>query len=121
LGNLVARVAKLCEKAKADFPAEENLGFSSGLSEKIDQLRFDSALEQIWTRLTSENKRINEGKPWELTEEKLTEFLKPIVTRLRQIAFDLQPFMPITSQKILAQFKGPKIKSTEALFPRIKP
>lgn len=121
LGNLTARIARLCEKASTEFPKEENLSFSPGLGEKIDNLQFDLALEQIWDNLARENRRINEEKPWELTGKELNEFLKPAITNLRQIGFDLQPFMPMTAQKILTQFKGPKIKSAEALFPRIKP
>jgi methionyl-tRNA synthetase len=43
-----------------------------------------------------------------------------LIHKIRQIAFDLKPFLPETSDKIEKQFKGPKIKTENPLFPRLK-
>ena len=66
------------------------------------------------------DKTLNEDKPWELSGDKLKDALEKQVIRIRQLAFDLQSFLPETSAKILKQFAGPKIISEEALFPRLK-
>ena len=119
LGNLVARISKLCEKENLEFSLGEKLSFSPKVAEKIKTFALNKALTIIWEKITEENKRISENKPWELTEEKLSQFLKESVKNIRQIAFDLQPFLPKTAEKILTQFSGPKIKAGSALFPRI--
>jgi len=49
----------------------------------------------------------------------LKEGLQSLVYTIQEIAFYLQPFMPETAEKILEQFKGPKIKSEKSLFPRL--
>jgi methionyl-tRNA synthetase len=46
--------------------------------------------------------------------------LEKLVREIRQISFNLQPFLPKTAEKIEKQFEGPKIKSEKPLFPRIK-
>ncbi len=119
LGNLVARVAKLAERISLPFPAEKKLSFSPEVKEGIGALHFDRALDQVWLVIAEENKRINEAKPWALPESELAEFLTQSIKTIRQIAFNLQPFMPDTAEKILKQFAGPEIKSGEALFPRL--
>lgn len=119
LGNLVARIAKLCEKPQIDFVSSETLLFSSKVKTAVENFHFNEALGSIWLAIDQENKRINEEKPWELDNQKLAEFLKISVQVIRQIAFDLQPFIPETAEKISNQFKGPKIKSEKPLFPRL--
>ena len=118
LGNLVARIAKLCEKAETEFPLEK-LHFSPEIGQNIVHLQLPEALEKLWLLIDEENRRINQEKPWELTGEKLSLFLRESVKNIRQIAFDLQPFMPETAERISAQFKGPRIAAEKPLFPRI--
>jgi len=119
LGNLVARIAKLCEKANTPFSSKSSLHFTKKVEEGIKDVRLDKALDSIWSSINDENKRINQERPWELEGEKLENFLIKSAQTIRQIAFDLQPFLPQTAEKILEQFKGPKIKSAPPLFPRI--
>ncbi|MCL5090418.1 MAG: methionine--tRNA ligase [Patescibacteria group bacterium] len=119
LGNLAARIARLAEKSALKFSLGESLSFSPEVQEGVKNFRFDEALNFIWTQIAKENKRINEKKPWELSGEELKEFLGESVKKIRQIAFDLQPFMPQTAEKISNQFQGPVIKSEKPLFPRI--
>lgn len=118
LGNLVARVAKLCENSSFDFQ-ETKLEIDSYWENHIEAYHLNEALERIWEYVTEDNKRINEGKWWELTGEKLQSTLQSGVDSIREIAFHLQPFLPETAKKIEEQFKGPKIKSGSPLFPRI--
>ncbi|KKU56849.1 MAG: Methionyl-tRNA synthetase [Candidatus Amesbacteria bacterium GW2011_GWA2_47_11] len=121
LGNLVARVAKLCERTSAQYSvlsAQDK--FSKEISKQLDNFRFDEALKIIWGWISKTDKKIEEVKPWVLEGEKLKEALKPWVAEIRKIATSLQPFLPGTAEKILGQFKGPKIGSSAPLFPRIK-
>lgn len=119
LGNLVARIAKLCEKSQMKFSESKNLTFTPTVREKIESYRLNEALGKIWENIAEENKRINEEKPWELGNEKLRIFLEKSVNTIRQIGFNIRPFLPQTSDKILNQYRGPEIKPGESLFPRL--
>jgi len=118
LGNLVARVAKLCENSGFDFQ-ETKLEFDSSWENHLEAFYLNEALEETWAHVNENNKRINESKWWKLSGTELQTALRSGVDSIRKIAFHLQPFMPDTAGKILSQFKGPKIKSSAPLFPRI--
>ena len=53
-----------------------------------------------------------------LSREKAKEVLTDLVEKIQQIAYNLQPFLPETAEKILNQYKG-EIKTSAPLFPRI--
>ncbi len=118
LGNLVARVAKLGEQNKIAAPEVTNLTIVQNVTELLEQFKFNEALSCIWQQITEVDKKINEEKPWELEGEKLKRILENYVVKIQQIAVNLQPFLPETSEKILTQFSG-KVKSAKPLFPRI--
>lgn len=118
LGNLVARIAKLCENSNFDFQ-ETKLEFDAEWKKHIEAFRLNEALEKVWKFVNATNQRISEEKWWELTGQPLHDALQYGVNFIRKIAFHLQPFMPQTSQKILEQFNGPKIKTNKPLFPRL--
>lgn len=117
LGNLVARVARLGEQheIKAGFPPSE---FDHDIETLLSEFKFNEALFSIWTKISEADKLINQEKPWELSGEKAKAVLEDLVERIQQIAFNLQPFLPETAEKILKQFSG-EIKSAPPLFPRI--
>ncbi|MCL4390530.1 MAG: methionine--tRNA ligase [Patescibacteria group bacterium] len=117
LGNLVARVAKLAEKVDLHLePRTYNL--EPEVISHLNGFRVDLALEFIWQKITAADALIDSNEPWKLEGEKLTEFLQKIIPQICQIAYNLQPFLPETAQKIQQQFSG-KIKSGDPLFPRI--
>ncbi|MBI3290083.1 methionine--tRNA ligase [Candidatus Microgenomates bacterium] len=118
LGNLVARVAALCEKAGLTAP-EPPTEFNPHMSEHLTKFQFNDVLTYIWGEIAQVDRKINEEKPWELTGEELTTALTDYVGRIQKVAFNLQPFLPETSEKILKQFSG-EIKSAPPLFPRIE-
>lgn len=117
LGNLVARVAKLAEKAKVTISGDKN-NFSDNVSKNLEIFRFDLALDSIFEKISELDAKINKEKPWEKEGAELKRIIEPIALDIVQIAFDLSPFMPETSQKILKQFSG-KVTSGEPLFPRL--
>lgn len=130
LGNLVARVAKLCETNK--FPVEQLKRLREGRENRLwqeiqaplEQFRFNEALDIIWGTIKGINVYINRERPWQQELSDANQTLSNIiigsesVISLLDIAECLQPFLPETSNKILKQFSG-SIKSQSPLFPRI--
>jgi len=133
LGNLVSRVAKLCENNNFDFSLIDSSIFRSvktnRILEKVDTLlksyRFNQALSYIWESIKGLDEYLNKEKPWQLApseaNKKLGEIIKgsEAIISLREIAEALIFFLPDTAEKILDQFQGPKVKSREPLFPRL--
>lgn len=119
LGNTVARVAALCEKSGFDFPWDEPAGLRSEVKQQLEEYRFDLALGEIWVTLAMIDKRIESERPWELAGKKLQVVLTELVAHLRQVGYELQPFLPETAEAIVTQLRGPKIKKGQALFVRI--
>lgn len=119
LGNLVSRVAKLCENSGFEFESKEIGEFDKDISKSLDEFRFDEALKIIWGKITEIDQYININEPWKLEGKELKKILASLVNSLVTIAYYLVPFLPETAGKIEKQFKGPKIKSGSPLFPRI--
>lgn len=118
LGNLVARVAKVCENAGLAVAPSEKYTPHPLISQFLDNLKFDSALQAVREDVAEKNRQIDTHKIWEKSEEK-QEVLTELVEGIRQIACNLRPFLPETAEKIEGQFAGPKIQTAEPLFPRL--
>lgn len=120
IGNLVARTAKLCQTSGFKFPENKKSKFlSKGVVSNLDKYRFDIALKDIWQRIQALDKFIDKNKPWKQEGEALKKMLTHSVEAIREIAFDLKPFLPQTAQKIKKQFNQSEIKTSEVLFPRL--
>ncbi len=117
LGNLVARVAKLAEKNKITSPAAPT-HFDPEVEKLLNEFKFNEALQWIWKIVQRADQRVNETRPWELSGTPAKEVLEELSELILDIAYNLQPFLPETSEKILKQFSG-QIKSSSPLFPRI--
>lgn len=118
LGNLVARIAKLCEKI--NFQINGDVKAIVEVGKHIEEFRFDTALSLIWDRISQLDKKINSEEPWKMTDnEKLSKFLLDASFEISSIAYSLAPFLPETSEKILKQFHSGSIKSGSPLFPRL--
>lgn len=130
LGNLVARVAKLAEKANVVISHSRegrNLNRSPiGAEDDVKQYqalladyRLNEALELVWKTVTLLDKKINETTPWKLEGEELKKSIEPLALSLYELSYLLQPFLPETAEKIQKQFSG-KIASGTPLFPRLQ-
>jgi methionyl-tRNA synthetase len=120
LGNLVARVAGMAEKvvsSKQSVVSKRHL--SKEVTLAITNYRFDEALKFIWEQIREADVFVNENKVWELEGAEKNKALDTLVTKIRQIAFDLQPFLPETAEKIIEQYSGNEVKSSPSLFPRL--
>lgn len=119
LGNLVARVAKLCETSGYEFPSQE-AGLDKELEKRLLEFRFDEALASLWESLRKTDQLIEQEKPWSLSGDRLKDVLDKLVLQVRLAGYNLQPFLPETAERILAQFEGPRIVSGAPLFPRFE-
>jgi len=123
LGNLISRVAKLCESSARNFDPTKH-ALNKRVVNLLDKFHLDEALSYIWGRdvkwgLRWLDQQISEDRPWELDSEYQYTKLCLYVVSIRQIAENIKPFLPETAEKIEKQFRGPKIKSEKPLFPRI--
>lgn len=131
LGNLIARVSKLCENARFKQSPSENNGHVILEHEEylaaLNEYRFNDALALIWEKITKLDKYINQEKPWELLKQpagskklqNIENILSHAVNQIQEIAILLEPFMPETSNIIKVQFTKAEVKSENSLFPRI--
>jgi len=128
LGNLVARTAKLCEKwnislSDDNISANQHLwdeDWAKPIQQFIQQFRVDLVLQNIWEQIKAVDKHINESEPWKITDEtRAREVLVWEAGQVLEIGRKLAPFMPSTSQKIIAQFSAQPIKVADSLFPRL--
>ena len=125
LGNLVARVAKLCETKNCS----PQISFPTTISDELENHRyhthlecyeFNLALEAIWRIIKDTDVLIDTEKPWTKSDIEVKNCLSNAVQNILDIAYALQPFLPKTAKRIKKQLTGSKIKSAEPLFPRIK-
>lgn len=119
LGNLIARIARLCELKQFEAEPEKPFKLNSKIKDSLETYSFNKGLEIFWEHIAETNKQINDKKLWELSNEDAAIPLKEAVDIIRFIGFNIQPFLPETSKKIREQFKGSKIKNEKPLFPRI--
>lgn len=119
LGNLISRVARLCEKSEFLFESKETSLYPEVIS-AIEEFRFDTALKFIWEKITAVDQEINKAEPWKLEGDKLKDALQKYLNEIAEIALNLKPFLPDTTNKIAKIFGDIRIKMTEPLFPRLK-
>lgn len=122
LGNLVARVAKLCERLEMHFvnPLTEFTGEEFvQIKNALEKFQLDEAVKEIWRWISKADRRIEATQPWKLSGKELEDVLIPLAYEIQKIAVALQPFMPETAQRILKQFGSDTIKPELPLFPRI--
>ncbi len=118
LGNLVARVAKLCERVT--LKPSPTPTFSEEYKKGFENFKFNEVLEIVWNEIKILDQQINTVEPWKITDQKkLTQVLQSAVDGILRISNELKPFLPETAEKIEKQFRGPKITSGKPLFPRI--
>ncbi len=120
LGNLVARVMKMAE-SYLDSPVEvhsSHVHVCHGL-EALNNYDFKGAMDHIWEKITFLDGKIQETEPFKLFKTD-PEAAKVIVTDLvkgvHEVGQMLEPFMPQTSEKIMAAIK--ENKKPETLFER---
>ncbi|MEK7594444.1 MAG: methionine--tRNA ligase [Patescibacteria group bacterium] len=125
LGNAVQRTTAMIIKYQEGVvgvtpPAEHDI---SQYEEALATCHFDRALDDVWEQVRGLNQYIDEEKPWEIAKKGEADHLREVlayqVSSLLNIAILLEPFLPDTSARIQAVFKGAKVKPIEGtLFPK---
>lgn len=119
LGNTVSRIAALCAKSGFSFAFDTPPGFRSQFKEPMDGYHLARGLEIVWDSLSFIDTKINETEPWKLEGAKKRAILQELIAHLRQISYELQPFMPQVSVAITTHFSKPTISTITPLFPRL--
>ena len=131
LGNLVARVITMAKNSPPLWgearPTKLGGKFKTEINKTrkecyrlLDGFRFNEALMAIWELISFCDKYIEKEKPWSFDpaqdKQKQKEVIGDLLFALREIARLLEPFLPESSAKILAQFETQK---SQPLFPRV--
>lgn len=119
IGNLCSRVATLCEKNGGSFPREK-LVLHDEYTRAFEALNPDHAVAWVISQVAATDQFLSEQKPWMLSGAEQHTVLKQAVSRIRSIAFHLQPFMPQTAAQILEYFNTKSISKIQPLFPRLE-
>ena len=124
LGNLVNRTISMSNKyfggvvenkgVEGDVDADFKkvvLEVPVKAAEKMDKLRVADAITEIFALFKRSNKYIDETMPWALAkdetqQDRLATVLYNLIEAINIGASLLEPFMPETSAKILAQING---------------
>ena len=122
LGNLVQRLATLANKNNLEYDLGRTLEFSDEYKKIMDEFEFTKAFDLVWDKIRKINRRIDEEKPWELAKNQDTKALEnclnSLISDLLEANLELSPFLPDTSEKISAIFKGSIQPPKTPLFPK---
>jgi len=119
LGNLIQRVCRLAEKNNCLVKKAGDLSFYSQVDNFIQDFKLDFALNFIGQKLDALNKLLDEEKPWAQPASQAQEIISQVITELRQICYNLYPFLPLSMDKALKIINQDKIKTGQPLFPRL--
>jgi methionyl-tRNA synthetase len=125
LGNLVSRVASMAQKYfDGKIALSSHYTPKAGKSQELmADLRFSEALLAIWERIRTQNKLIDEKKPWTMAKngekKELRGLLEVLVENIVEISEELEPFLPSSAEKMRAIFTPDGVKyDGEILFPK---
>ncbi len=141
LGNLTSRVlsmaARYFQGAITATPGagtdpldaalvETFTALPSRVAPLVEELAFNRALEAIWQALDAANKYIVATSPFTLAKDpaqlpRVAQILANLVEGLRVVADTLEPFMPITSKKILSLLNVDETQARAPYGKGIKP
>jgi len=91
-------------------------------SEMIESFRIHDYIKLVWIHIGKVNKYFNDNKPWELEKDNEIRFLNVLastVEQIKNIAFFIEPIMPVTSREILRTIGVEDINMTFAEMKRI--
>lgn len=120
LGNLVSRIAKLCQNNDVEGVKDISLQLPQVYHSSLQNFRYDLTLEEIWKILKELDAELDQDKPWSLEKDQVREKLKSYAQKVVAVAIALQPFLPETAEKILTQYTTEKIIAQQPLFPRLE-
>lgn len=121
IGNLVSRIARLCENIAIDpIVKAQNSNLEAEIELFMSSYRPDEALKSIWKEVMMLNRRIDEDRPWALSRDALKDHLGSYVQKILEIANNLESFLPNTAMQIIEIFSNENISKPPVLFARKK-
>ena len=101
LGNLVQRVAKLCELKHFVLsftnPSNPTNPSFSSIFLHIENFEFNLAIEELWREFSDLDAKINLDKPWEKSDEEAGKNLRIYVEKILWLTTSLSIFLPETT------------------------
>ena len=134
-GNLASRVLAMVERYRAGVVpeaavdavlAEDFEGVLARFTDLLDRAELTQALEEVWKLVRRLNRYVEETKPWELAKdeadpERLDEVLYNLTEGLRVTTLMLVPYLPRTSEKLLAVLAEESTRARRARLARRRP
>ncbi len=127
LGNLASRslamLVRYREGAVPPGPSDPALqadfeGLPERVSELVDRAELTAALDEIWQRVRRLNRYVEEQAPWVLAKEghaaELDRVLRTLAEGLRTVAVLLWPYLPASSERLLAALGAPELSLSGA-------
>lgn len=122
IGNLTSRILKMA--------ASNNIGLispighiqSNSSNPLLDKYGLNIALDTIWQKITACDQFIQKEEPFKkikVNEEAAKKDIEYLLLELNKIALSLQPFLPLTAEKILQSLKEIGLENIPRLLPRI--
>jgi methionyl-tRNA synthetase len=147
-GNLASRVLAMIDRYRAGVVpaaavdavlAEDFEGVLPRFCELLDRAELTQALEEAWALVRRLNRYVEETRPWELAgdeadPERLDEVLYNLAEGLRVTTLMLVPYLPQTSERLLAALGeesralselgsrpgGQSVERVPPLFPKVE-
>jgi methionyl-tRNA synthetase len=150
-GNLASRTLAMIDRyeagvvPEAEPPAELAADFE-GLAEDfcalLDRVELTLALDEVWRRVKRLNRYVQDEQPWQLAKDgsqaaRLDQVLYGLAEGLRVVSVLLHPYMPDSTERLLAALGredlslgtarfgalpgGARIGELGQLFPRVEP
>jgi methionyl-tRNA synthetase len=150
-GNLASRTLAMVGRYRDGVVPEASLdeqlasdlaGVDARVREKLDAVDISGALEEIWTAVRRLNRFVQDEEPWKLAKddaaaERLDSVLYSLAEGLRFVSVLVHPYMPDSSERLLAALGqeelsfdgasfgarggGAQTGKLDPLFPRIEP
>jgi methionyl-tRNA synthetase len=116
LGNLASRtIAMLLRYRKGEVPASDVdellaadfAGLPARIAALVDRAELTTALDEIWQRVRRLNRYVEEQAPWRLAKDEghaadLDRVLRTLAEGLRAVTVLLWPYLPASSERLLA-------------------
>ena len=115
-GNLASRTLAMIDRYRdgvvPDAQPNEALaadfdGLAEAVCNRLDKVEITAALDEIWRRIKRLNRYVQDEQPWQLSKDdaqadRLDEVLYGLAEGLRVVSVLLHPFMPESTERLLA-------------------
>jgi methionyl-tRNA synthetase len=129
-GNLASRTIAMIVRYRDGVVAEgepdgllhdDFHGLPQRVSDLLDRVELTGALEEIWQRVRRLNRYVEEQAPWQLAKDparggELDRVLRTLAEGLRVVSVLLHPYLPDSTERLLAVLGAPDTSFAAAGF-----